>query len=84
VKKLVIATGLIAIFTVGSFVTIPAHGIDRGAGLANSTDSIAPGRSASERLLIINKELSPDDVILDDWLCDGMTPCVELSPRQRD
>jgi hypothetical protein len=84
-KKLVIAVGLIGVFALGSLAVIPANGIQSGTGYAATTESLSvPTHSSPERLRTLNMELSPDDAVLDDWLCDGMTPCIELSPRQRN
>jgi hypothetical protein len=38
-------------------------------------------RGSADRLRMLNMEMSPDNSILDDWLCDGMTDCIELSRR---
>jgi len=84
-KKLVIAVGLIAVFALGSLAVSPAAGVHKSAGYAATTESVnAPTGSSSARLKTLNMELSPDDAVRDDWLCDGMTPCAELSPLPRN
>ena len=81
-KRLGFIVGLIAVFMLGSLAAIPAKSIDTSAGYVGGSDSqVAPARSADLRLIFINQALYPDDAVLDDWLCDGMTPCIELSPR---
>jgi hypothetical protein len=81
-KKLVFAIGLIGVFSLGSLAAIPGDGIHPSTGNAATIESAsAPTGGSADRLKRINLEVSPDDAILDDWLCDGMTPCIELSPR---
>jgi hypothetical protein len=67
-KKLLFGAVLVAVFALGSFVTIPAQGVDPTVGHANT---VAPS-------------VAPADPIVDDLLCDGMTPCVHLSPPKRN
>ena len=84
-KKLVFAVGLIGVVALGSLGAIPANGVHPSAGNAATTVASSVLISGStDRLKALNMELSPDDAVLDDWLCDGMTACVELSPHQRD
>ena len=84
-KKLVLAVGLIGVVALGSLGAIPANGVHPNAGNAATTEaSSVLTHSSTDRLKELNMELSPDDAVLDDWLCDGMTACIELSPRQRD
>ncbi len=80
-RKLIIAAGLTVVFAVGTLVAMPAGGVDKGAGYATGADSaITSARDAEGRLLSIDHALYPADVTVQgDWLCDGMTPCVELS-----
>jgi hypothetical protein len=80
-KKLVVGVGIIAVFVIGSVVALPAGGIDGDAGLAARNDSSAAlARTTNVHLKFLNDQLYPDTVVaLDDWLCDGMTPCVRLS-----
>jgi hypothetical protein len=80
-KKFLIATGLIGVFALGSIAVSPANGVRSSAGYAATTESSSAATRTADRLRALNMELSPDDAIVDDWLCDGMTPCVELSPR---
>jgi hypothetical protein len=81
-KKLAFAIGLIGVFALGSLAAIPADGIRPSTGNAATTESLsAPTGGYTDRLKRINLELSPDDAVLDDWLCDGMTDCIELSRR---
>jgi len=76
VKKLVVAVGLTAVFLSGSFLAIMANGSHPQTGSTDS--SIGVLRDADQRLTFT----ADDGGAVDDWLCDGMTPCVELSPRQ--
>jgi hypothetical protein len=79
VKKLVVAVGLTAVFLSGTFLAVMANGSHSQTGFSGSTDtSIGVLRDADQRLAFT----SDDSGLVDDWLCDGMTPCVELSPRQ--
>jgi len=83
-RKLVIAAGLAVVFAVGALVTMPASGVDKSAGYATGADSaITSARNAEGRLGSIDDALYPAGVTVQgDWLCDGMTPCVELSQGQ--
>jgi len=82
VKRLVLIVGLVAVVMLGSLAAIPAKSTDTSAGYVGGSDSqVAPARSADLRLMFINQALYPDDAVVDDWLCDGMAPCIELSPR---
>lgn len=84
-KKLILTVGLTAVFAGASFAALPANGIGHKVGSAGAADSsVSPTRAANVPLMFRNEDLYPGDVDwLDDWLCDGMTPCIELSPRQR-
>ena len=83
-KKLILTVGLTAVFAGASFAAIPANGIGHKVGSAGADFSVSPTRAANVPLIFRNENLYPDDVDwVDDWLCDGMTPCIELSPRQR-
>jgi hypothetical protein len=75
-KKLVFGATLAAAFVIGSFASVPAHGINPSAGANGNGSSVAPARSGGERL---DQKVSPEVLMIDDWLCDGMTPCVRLS-----
>jgi hypothetical protein len=80
-RKLVIAAGLTMVFPVGSFAAMPANEVAKSAGYATGADSaVAPARNADQRLRFIDQTLYPTEIAVQgDWLCDGMTPCVELS-----
>jgi hypothetical protein len=80
-KKLVFAVGSIGMFALVSLSATPLGTRPNTGNAATIERSSAPTAASNERLKRINLELSPDDAILDDWLCDGMTPCIELSPR---
>ncbi len=75
-KKLFVTVGLTAVLLSGSFLAIMANGSHPETGTTNS--SIGVLRDADQRLTFT----SDGGGAVDDWLCDGMTPCVELSPRQ--
>lgn len=75
-KKLVVAVGLTAVFLSGSFLAIMANGSHSQTGSTGSPIGVL--RDSDQRLTFT----SDDRGAVDDWLCDGMTPCVELSPRQ--
>jgi hypothetical protein len=83
-KKLILTVALIAVFAGASLAARPANGVDQKAGSAGQTDSSAiPTRAANPPLVFVNEALYPDDVRwVDDWLCDGVAPCIELSPRR--
>jgi hypothetical protein len=78
-KKLVLAIGILGVVALGSLGAFPASGTHPGDATAGSSSALT--HSSGDRLRTLNIELSPDDVILDDWLCDGMTDCIELSRR---
>ena len=82
-KKLILTVALIAVFTGASLAAIAAGGFDHKGGSAGSRDSsFTPARVADPRLTSLNQALYPDySGVVDDWLCDGMAPCIELSPR---
>jgi hypothetical protein len=80
-KRLVIVIGLMGVFALGSLAVSPSNGTRSGAGYTATTESSGASTRTTERLRTLNMELSPDDAVVDDWLCDGMTPCIELSPR---
>jgi hypothetical protein len=81
-QRLVVPLGLVAIFAIGSIAVIQWKGADYGATAGFAALSVAPAPSPDARITMANPNLYPDDVVLDDWLCDGMAPCIELSPRQ--
>ncbi|MEP6693953.1 MAG: hypothetical protein ABJB39_04865 [Chloroflexota bacterium] len=84
-KKLAFVIGLTSVFAVGSVAAIPADGTHANAGNSLITrSSTSPTRGTTDRLKALNMQVSPDDAVLDDWLCDGMGPCIELSPRDLD
>lgn len=78
-KKLVAAVGIIGIVALGSLGAFPADGIHRSSATAESLSALT--HSSTDRLRTLNMEMSPDNAVLDDWLCDGMTDCIELSRR---
>ena len=78
-KKLVLAIGILGVVALGSLGAFPASGTHPSNATAESSSALT--HSSGDRLGTLNMELSPDDVILDDWLCDGMTDCIELSRR---
>ncbi|MDP9280655.1 MAG: hypothetical protein M3P38_00990 [Chloroflexota bacterium] len=81
-KKLIVAIVPIGVFVLGSLGAIPADGTHASQLLvADNLSSIVPA-GVSSRLLSINTQLYPDDPIVDDWLCDGMGPCIRLSREQ--
>ena len=83
-RRLVIVAALTVVFAVASFVAMPAGGLDKGAGDVSGADpAAAEARDTDRRLPSIDQALYPVGVVVQgDWLCDGMTPCVELSQGQ--
>ena len=83
-RKLVIVAGLTVVLAVASLVAMPANQVDKGSGYMTGADpAITQARNADQRLLSIDQALYPAGVAVQgDWLCDGMTPCVELSQGQ--
>jgi hypothetical protein len=78
-KKLVLAIGIIGVVALGSLGAFPANGTHPSAATAESSSVLTP--SSTDRLRTLNMEMSPGNTVLDDWLCDGMTDCIELSRR---
>jgi hypothetical protein len=78
-KKLVLAIGIIGVVALGSLGAFPANGTHPSTATAESSSVLT--RGSADRLRMLNMEMSPDNSILDDWLCDGMTDCIELSRR---
>ncbi len=72
----------IGIFIIGSLGAIPADGTHSSL-LAASTRSSSTPTGAAGRPYAVNTQFYPDNVIVDDWLCDGMAPRIELSARER-
>jgi hypothetical protein len=81
-QRLAVTLGLIAVFAIGSIAVIQSNGVDYRATAGTADSSMAPALSPDPRITMVKGNLYPDDVVLDDWLCDGMAPCIELSPRQ--
>lgn len=81
-QKLVVTLGLIAIFAIGSIAVIQSKGVDYRATAGTAVSSTASAPNPDPRVTIVNPNLYPDEGVFDDWLCDGMAPCIELSPRQ--
>ena len=81
-QRLVVTLGLIAVFAIGSIAVIQSKGVDYRATAGTAASSMTPAPSPGPRITLANPNLDRDDVVLDDWLCDGMAPCIELSPRQ--
>lgn len=81
-KRLIVAMVPIGVFVLGSLGAIPADGTHASQLLVADNLSSSVPAGVSGRLLSINTQLYPDDPIVDDWLCDGMGPCIRLSREQ--
>lgn len=79
-KRLIVAMVPIGVFVLGSLGAIPADGTHASQLLVADKSSVPAG--VSGRLRSINTQLYPDEPIVDDWLCDGMGPCIRLSREQ--
>ena len=79
-KKIVVTIGLSVIFGLGSLAAIAASGSANLAGTTGTAESsTVPAQNAERQLIVVNEKLYPDDAVVDDVLCDGMTRCIHLS-----